>query len=83
MKEQDGRDGQDCEMTLEMIRAAAMAGANSEAARQGGFGAGGFEKLARKHSARAATLAREFLTEAAIALMSATASDFEGLPLRE
>jgi len=67
----EGLDGPSCSLTLELIASAVRAGANYEAARQGILGAGGFDKLARKHSARTAILADELAMEAAIALMGA------------
>lgn len=67
----EGFDGPSCELTLELIASAVMAGRNYEAARQGSLGAGGFDKLARKHSARTAILADELAMEAAIALLGA------------
>ena len=67
----EGFDGPSCELTLELIASAVMAGRNHEAARQGGLGAGGFRKLGQKHSHRTAILADELAMEAAIALLGA------------
>lgn len=69
--ELEGLDGPSCSLTLELIASAVMAGRNFEAARQGGLGSGGFEKLAVRHSRRTAILADELAMEAAIALMGA------------
>lgn len=71
----DGLDGPSCELTLELIASAVRAGANYEAARQGSLGAGGFDKLARKHSARTAILADELAIEATLANLAASAAD--------
>lgn len=67
----EGLDGPNCVLTLELIASAIRAGGNYEAARQGGLGSGGFEKLAVRHSRRTAILADELAMEAAIALMGA------------
>lgn len=67
----DGLDGPSCTLTLELIMSAVRAGSNFAAARQGGLGAGGFQKIALKHHDRTAILADELAMEAAIALMGA------------
>ena len=71
----EGLDGPNCILTLELIASAVRAGGNYEAARQGSLGAGGFDKLARKHSARTAILADELAMEATLALLAASADD--------
>lgn len=77
----EGLDGPNDDLVIELIREAALAGANRVAAREGALGRGGFLKLARKHRGLAGLLADEVGYRASVSLMLADDSydgPFEG-----
>lgn len=67
----EGLDGPNDDLVIELIREAALAGANRVAAREGALGRGGFLKLARKHRGLAGLLADEVGYRASVTLMLA------------